>query len=274
MAAMSSSEDITFAISLDTPDRLDVKYISDTLRDVEQLLADIEKKIRGTEKAEVKWAWQQEPTLELVATVNGVNREDLERIVEEAEAGFKEARTVVPGGGTVEPRAMHWPGSFGTVAKNRVRNILKRLERVESITIRVENHAPVIIESAQVSEYFTAKRKTTKRMISSVEGRLELISHRGKLRAAIQDLTNPQNSVSCSFGDDMVEKIKHLFDKRVLAEGLVSYRENGTPISITQIRNIIERTSGKSLLDFIGAAPDFTGGQDEDEFMARIRDDA
>lgn len=43
---------------------------------------------------------------------------------------------------------------------------------------------------------------------------------------------------------------------------------------ITQVKNIIERTSGKSLLDFIGAAPDFTGGEDEDEFMARMRDDA
>lgn len=270
---MSKSDDVTFAISLDTPDRLDVKYITDTLHDVEQMLLDIEKRVRGTEKAEVKWAWQHEPSLELVATVNGVNREDLQRIVEEAESGFKEARLAGPNDGVDEVRPMHWPETFGTVAKNRVRNILKRLERVESITIRVEDHAPVVIESAQVSEYFTAKKRRMRRMISSVEGRLELISHRGKLRAAIKDLNNPQNSVSCSFGDDMVEQIKHLFDQRVLVEGLVSYRENGSPVSITQVSNIIPRISGKSLLDYIGAAPDFTGGADEDEYIGRMRDD-
>jgi hypothetical protein len=69
----------------------------------------------------------------------------------------------------------------------------------------------------------------------------------------------------------MLEDMKDLFDKRVIVDGIVSYRENGEPISITKITSVVERKQSKPLKDFIGAAPDLTGGASSEEFIARIR---
>ena len=69
----------------------------------------------------------------------------------------------------------------------------------------------------------------------------------------------------------MLERIKDLFDKTVVAEGLVSYRDDGTPISITEISSVREKIGGKSLIEFVGTAPDFTGDLSTEDFISKIR---
>jgi hypothetical protein len=69
----------------------------------------------------------------------------------------------------------------------------------------------------------------------------------------------------------MVERIKPLFDARIVAEGMVNYRDDGTPISITDVTRLMAKGSGKPLDAFIGSAPDLTGGLSTEEFMSRLR---
>jgi hypothetical protein len=258
--------EVTFALKLDS-DELDVHTIAQTLSDIENLLADIEVHVRGQVQSSVRWYWSAESELEVVASVNGASREQLERIVGEAREGFERAERAAR-----ENERVQWPETFGTQARRSTHNILKRLEHLQSITIRAEKKDPLVIEAAEIGKRVFAQRKprARQRVRASVEGRLELISHRGILRAAIKEF-DTNAVIQCTFPDAMLEKIKTMFDRRVVAEGLVSYRENGTPISITGVTRLIERKSGRPLEDFIGAAPDLTGGLTTDEFMSKIR---
>ena len=257
--------DVTFSLSLDG-DELDVRSIAETLKDIEALLADIERYVRERTESSVRWRWGTESRLDVVASVNGASRYELERIVEEAQRGFEQAQRAAK-----EHTRVHWPESFGSRAQGSARRILQRLRNLQSITVRAENREPLVIEAAEVGETVVARKglHPRRRIHSSIEGRLELISHRGKLGAAIRER---RNAVQCTFPDEMLEKIKNLFDKIVVAEGLVSYRDDGTPISITDIKTLNEKKPGRDLLDFLGSAPDFTGGLSTEEFISKIRE--
>ena len=266
MATNLPADQVLFSFSIDPSDSPAVRIVADTLRDLETLLADVEKHIRGTKESEVKWAFIDPPPLDLVASVNGVPKEDLQRIAEEAETGFLRAKT---------QGAVQWPQSFGPAAKKSITNILKRLNHLESITVRVQDGIPLVIESEEVTRSLvtSAVRKSRrKKLFSSIEGKLDLLSHRGKLQAVIKEHTTG-HLIRCYFDETKLEMIKPLFDKRVMVEGMVNYRADGSPASITEIINIRERRVGRPLAEFIGAAPDFTGGEDITDFMARLRGD-
>jgi len=266
MGDRERQSEVTFAVTLGG-DQLFVRTITETLRDIERLLADIEIRVRDIGESSIQWRWGANSELAVVASVNGVSKEQLERIVDDAQSGFEGARQAFR-----RHARPQWPESFGPKAIKSANNILKRLDHLQSITVHAENREPLVIEAAEISETVMARKplKSRQRLRSSVEGRLELISHRGRLRASIKEY-GTTTDVQCMFPDGMLEQIKHLFDRRVIAEGLVSYRENGTPISITDVTNLSERKSGRPLEDFIGAAPDLTGGLSTDDFMSKMR---
>lgn len=255
-------EEIPFAIKLESDEQLSVKLISDTLRDVERMLADIEKHMFDRENAKAEWKWPEGADLEVVATVNGLDRDQLSRIVHEAEKGFSEAKEA--------KGPVIWPKSFGPTAKACAGRILSRLDKLDSIVVRAEQGKPITITSAEVSQRVIGRAARRRTAYSSIEGKLELISHRGRLRAAIKENLSGI-VVQCIFPDEMIEEIKDLFDKKVVLEGQITYRENGEPISATRVSSVIERKPGRPLRDYIGAAPDLTGGVSSEEFIARIR---
>lgn len=255
-------EEIPFTVKLESDEPLSVRIIAETLRDIENMLSDIEKHIFNTSDARAQWKWPDEAELEVVATVNGLDRAQLSRIVEEAERGFTEAKEA--------KGSVNWPSGFGPAAQDSARKILGRLEKLNSIIVRAEDRRPVTITTAEIGKRVTGKLISRRCAYSSVEGRLELISHRGKLRAAVKENVT-DCVVQCTFSDELLDVIKELFDKRVVVEGLVNYRENGEPISITKVSSVTERKHGAPLRDFIGSAPDITGGVSSDEFIARLR---
>jgi hypothetical protein len=263
-----TSPDVSFAISLDG-ERVGVRDVTKTLVDVERLLADIERRVRGVESAQVTWAWAEDnPPLELVASVNGATREELARIVEEARRGFETAKRAAEDAGS-KPT---WPDSFGPEAQRAARSILRRLEHLESITVQADQAPPVVITAAETVELATAGKRRRRLVHSAVDGRLDLISKRGRLRATIKDHSTGAE-VQCSFPDEMIDTVTSLFTKRVVAEGLVHYRADGRPISITNVTSIRERRAGRPLEDLIGATPDLAGGIAPEEFIALLRGD-
>lgn len=264
--AQENTADVTFSLSLDGGE-LDLRAIAQTIRDIETLLSDIEQHVRQQTGSPVHWKWGAGSELEVVASVNGASHEELERIVDDAQRGFEQAERAAR-----ERTRINWPESFGAKAQRSANNILKRLENLQSITVHAENRHPIKIEAAEIGETITSKKRLRayRRVHSSVEGRLELISHRGKLRAAIKD-SQTNISVQCTFPDEMVESMKHLFDKNVIAEGLVSYRGDGTPASITEISSVKEKSGGRPLIEFIGTAPNFTGDLSTEDFISKIR---
>ena len=101
---------------------------------------------------------------------------------------------------------------------------------------------------------------------------MDVVSVRGRLKASITE-HNTRQIVKCSLSDDMFEAVKSVLKKRVVVEGMVTYREGGTPISISDVTLIRERKHGRNLDEFIGAAPNLTGGLDTEEFLEKLRGD-
>lgn len=89
--ATDESRDISLTLTLES-ERVELADIIGTLRDVRAMLADIERRVRNVPHAKVRWAWADEnPLLEVVATVNGVSKDELTRIVADARQGFVNA---------------------------------------------------------------------------------------------------------------------------------------------------------------------------------------
>ncbi len=241
-----------------------VRTISDTLKDIESLLADIERQVRGTSKAEAQWAWLETPVLEFTASANGVSAPELRQVVREFRHGFDRVREA-----RERRKRVDWPESFDPNARKQANKILKRLEELGSLTVSTVDLPEVFIDVAEVGDLGAGTR--LRRVHSTVEGELEVISRRGGLRASLKEL-NSNNIVSIMFSEDMKEKVKGLWDKRVLVGGMVSYRSDGSAISVNQVDYIEERLPGPPLSTFIGAAPDLTGGRSDEDFIEEMRD--
>lgn len=242
-----------------------VRTISETLRNIETLLAHIERQVRGTNKADAQWAWAETPVLEFTASANGVSAPELKQVVTEFRDGFERAREA-----REQRKNIQWPDSFDPDARKQVNKILLRLEELGSLAVKAEDLPEVFIDAAEVSELVMGTPRL-RRVRSTVEGDLEVISRRGGLRASLKEM-NSNNLVSITFSEDMKEKVKGLWDKRVLVEGMVNYRSDGSAISVNDVDYIEERIPGPPLSTFIGAAPDLTGGLSDEEFIAEMHD--
>lgn len=172
-----------------------VRTISETLRDIESLLADIERQVRGTTKAEAEWAWLETPVLEFTASANGVSAPELRQVVTEFRHGFDRAREA-----REQQKRVEWPDSFDPQARKQANKILKRLEDLGSLAISAEDLPEVFIDAAEVTELVIGTPRL-RRVRSTVEGELEVISKRGGLRASLKEL-NSNNNVSIIFSDD------------------------------------------------------------------------
>lgn len=150
---------------------------------------------------------------------------------------------------------------------------MKRLSKLESITVKAENHKPVKITSARLPEMVISSGAKIASVHSSVAGELDLILHRHSLKAAITE-RGTGNIVQVKFPDEMLDEIKRLFKHLVNAEGIVKYRADGSPSSITLTAPPRALRKGKPLIEYLGAAPDIAGGLSPEEFVERIRKDA
>ena len=247
-------------------DDIRVRTISETLKDIETLLKHIERQVRGTNKSEAEWSWLEAQTLEFTASANGVTAPELRRVVTEFSDGFERARQAREAGEKTQ-----WPESFDLEAKSRAEKILKRLQQLGSLGIQAEDLPEVVIESAEVSEVIVSQRPR-QRVRSTIEGQLEQISKRGtEVKGSLKEL-NSDNRVTIHFSEDMKEELRGLWEKRVLVQGMVSYRTNGSAISVKDVDYLEERMPGPALTTYIGAAPDLTGGLTDEEFIAEMRD--
>ena len=67
----------------------------------------------------------------------------------------------------------------------------------------------------------------------TIEGRLEVIQDTaGSLRIRVKDFLYPR-AINCVVPEKLIEKVFSSFRRRVEIEGLIHYRRDGTPISVT-----------------------------------------
>jgi len=256
-----------FALSLNTDAPLDVEFIRLTLKNVEDLLRDLERSITPTRRSVAKWRWGEEAHLAFVASVDGAKPDTLERVVGLAQAGFEQAMLAADSDGPVK-----WPPEFTRRARESAASVLRRLERLQSLTIQATGRPSLEITRARVDQDIVGRALS--RMRSSVEGVLEMVSHRGTvLRAGLREV-GTNRYVRCSLDADRWRdelRDRSLWDSRLTVYGLVAYDEEGFPVSVVDVDDIVERETGISLLEFEGAIPGLTQGLPSEEYLARLR---
>ncbi len=267
---LKMTTDFEFGVTLNTDDQLDVKLVIATLRDVENILSEIERSISADREAKAHWTWGEEAHLQFVASPNGVAGDTLGRVLEVVHDGFEGAMDAAQSNGGVE-----WPPEFGMRAQRSARRILQTLRHLESLTIETTGRPPLEIREARIEQLFTGQ--AVRRVYSSVEGILEMVARRGEtVRAGLRE-NGTGTYVKCRLAadewfDDLRDRA--LWGKRVLVEGRVAYDEAGTPLSIVDVTSVLERESGPRIRDFRGSAPNLTGGLSTEEFIARVRENA
>jgi hypothetical protein len=259
-------EEFEFGVTLNARERLDADTISSLVKNILDILKDVERQVTKHNRATVKWQWAEDTKINVVATVNGVSEDELSQMVDIARLGFVRASEAAQG-----DQKVAWPQEYGDAARKGAEAILKQLDRLESLTIEATNHEPIDIRSAKVETLIRAH--APQRVRSSVEGVLELISHKGtSIRAGIRE-HRTRRYVRCSLATNKwLDTLKHtpLWDQRVVVEGMVAYDETGHPISITDVTSITPR-QGRPLREFEGALPDLTNGRTTEDFMAELR---
>ena len=262
--------DFGLAVTLNTDEQLDVKLIVAALRDIENILSEIERSVSADRDAKAHWAWGEEAHLQFVASPNGVAEATLGRVLEVVHDGFEGAVGAAQSNGGVK-----WPPEFGVRAQHSAQRVLRLLKHLESITIETTGRPPLEIREARIEQLFAGL--PVQRVYSSVEGVLEMVSRRGKIvRAGLRE-HGTGTYVKCRLAaeewfDDLRDRA--LWGKRVLVEGRVAYNEEGTPLSIVDVTSVVERESGPRIRDFRGSVPDLTGGLSTEEFIARVRGNA
>ena len=262
--------DFELGITLNTDEQLDVKLIIATLRDVENILSEIERSISADRDAKAHWTWGEEAHLQFVASPNGVAEDTLGRVLEVVHDGFEGAMDAAQSNRSVE-----WPPEFGARAQHSAQRILQSLKHLESLTIETTGRPPLEIQEARIEQLFTGQ--VVRRVYSSVEGVLEMVSRRGKtVRAGLRE-HGTGAYVKCRLdADEWFDELRDgaLWGKRVLVEGRVAYDEEGTPLSIIDVTSVNERKSESLIRDFRGSVPNLTGGLSTEEFIAKVRGDA
>jgi len=256
-----------FGITLNTNENLDVSYILDVLRSLDAMLKDIERNLTDKKKAQAKWEWAEDARLSFVAHVNGVDEQTLARIVGAAREGFHRVQA-----SDDQSQVIEWPAGFGSTARRSAERILGTLEKLESLTVEATGFEPVEISEAWIGRKISGK--AYRRVKASVEGVLEMVSHKGEAIIAGVREHRTRNYVRClltveQWRDDLRQR--NLWDRRVLVYGAVAYDHEGIPLSIRDVTEIVERDTGLNIRDFQGAAPGILGNHEVDEFISRLR---
>jgi hypothetical protein len=260
--------DFEFRITLDSDEQVDLATVRETLLDVERLLKEIERELTG-ERSKAHWRWAEaEVDLGFVASVNGVTADQLEEVIEAARNGFERASLTPESAASVE-----WPSAFNAEAKRRAANILRRLTKLERITIGTPDTDPLTIERANIGQVVQAK-PSRRRVHSAVEGVLRMIAGGEKtIRAGIRERGTGISVTVTLDAERWHEQVREWWDRRVVVEGQVAYSDDGRPLSIVDVSDIRLRPPGRPLREFEGAAPGLTGTSDTDQFLDVARGD-
>lgn len=173
---------------------------------------------------------------------------------------------------------MRQGSTFLEEAQELIDSLRRRHERtdLEAITIIADEASPLTLQRApRVGQLATTARGYVE--YGEVDGVLDLLSVRGAPFFGIRE-HHTGRPIRCNFPDSMFANVKAALapsdPPRVVVEGLVSYRHDGTPVSVREIRHFFVRPREvRPLRALAGSLPDFTNGVDGGEYVRRLRGD-
>lgn len=256
----TNREQLNFSLVLDEhEDKLPLSFFSNTSEELRKLFTSIEKSRLGGESS-AKW-YVNTNNIRIITYANGVSTEELQEIITDAYEGFRVS-------GSEDDK--QWPVSFDEPTKEIVRKIVSRIKRTSTAKVEAIGHEPLVINVEQA----IIPRKWNSRYAawSSIDGKLDVISVRRQPYFVIYE-HGINNRVRCVFPDEWMPTIKELLGQRVLVEGFVHYREDGSAISLsnpTEIKPVPDPTY--KISEFRGAIPGISGNLSSYEYIRAMRE--
>lgn len=241
---------------------LDLHVLAPILRDLNAVLRDIEQKVADNPDHTVNWEVEGDPSVRLVATVNGVSADMLGSIVGEARDDFAEAAT--------KARRQDLSREIDPQTWRRLKAIIGRLRRMSSVTVEATGQEPLRIPKQEEPQR-PSREPTFHTEYSEIDGELDIISVRGAPSFVLYE-HGTDRRIRCVFPSDRMSQVKDALGKRVLVEGTVRFRANGTPIAITNVQQFsVLPEPSREISELMGILPNFTEGVDAGEYVRRLR---
>jgi len=265
-----------FRIKIELEGSVDPDTVARSASDLVHALRDIEENLTHS-TPKVEWRWQDDATVWAIALPNGVKAEVLKKICDEARLGFERVKEA-------DGKEINWPTSFGKSAQRRFRSLVGQLARKESIEdsrkgaagrpealqVYIQGQLPLLIDHVVIREELGRGKTTTER--ASIDGVLDLISVRGgALKFEITE-HGTKRKITCVITEDaLLKDAKKALGKRIVAEGVLQLKPDGTPKQLSQIKEIWIRPVAVPIATLRGSIPNLTGGLSPEEYVRKIR---
>ena len=261
MTEQRVNEERAVEVSLEfVAEKLDIEVLGKAARSLREILHDIEQAVTG-EPPRATWE-SDTSTLRSLASPNGATEATLLRVAHDAHEAFSRAQA---------PGVTRWPETLGPKGQRAIRAILRLLDQVETITVKAEREQPVTLRRPEEG-LAVIERPQGYREFSEVEGTLDIISVRKHPRFSVKQRSGL--AVGCTFPAGMFERVKDSLGSTVVVEGLVRYRADGTPVSITDIISMrIKAPPEGSITELRGTLPNLTSGVPAGEYVRQIREE-
>lgn len=160
--------------------------------------------------------------------------------------------TFLGGMRAIQERASQRPANFTDKALRKIRGIISTLPEKENLVSIGSQGAPLFLtmESvAQIDEWMESKYVA----VGSIEGVLKNVSSHDKYLCAIYDKF--ERKIDCYFPEHLKTEVKLGLYERVAIRGLISYRVDGTPVSVkpTAIKLLRAQSELPPIRDLMGS---------------------
>ena len=243
--------------------RMPLAFFIHTTEDLQKLLRAIEGAHLG-DASHAKWEIDVD-RIQIAASVNGVSADDLESIVNDAYQTLK---------ATEAHDDASIPRTVDEYGRRLTRTIVNRAKRTVPVTVETPGQEPVHIEpEPQRASEFPAPRQRREVLTAwgSIDGQLDVISVRRRAYFVIYEHAS-SNQVRCTFPDEWLETVKDYLGSRVIVEGRLRYRPDGS-VSVlfqpTEINLVLEPQ--RSIADLRGALPGISGELSSAEYIRQLR---
>ena len=240
-----------------------MNFFVHTTEDLRKLLLAIEEAQLG-QGPHAQWEVEAD-RIQIAASVNGVSADELESIVYDAYQTLK---------ATDAQDETEIPETVNDNGRRLTRTIVNRAKRTVPVTVETPGQEPIHIEvdpQGQQSLPIARRRRELVTAWGSVDGRLDVISVRRRAFFVIYEHAS-SNQIRCTFPDEWMNTVKDLLGHRVVVEGKLRYRANGSVSALAEPTEInLVPESELSLNELLGALPGISGELSSADYIRQLR---
>ena len=243
--------------------RMPLSFFIRTSDDLQKLLRAIEEAQLG-KSPHAQWEIDTD-RIQIGASVNGVSADDLESIIYDAYQSLK---------ATDEQDDAGMPQTVDEQSRRLTRSIVNRVKRTAPVTVETSGQDPLYIEPVapqQIKLRSPHKRTEVQTAWGAVDGELDVISVRRRAHFVIFEHAS-SNQIRCTFPDEWMDKVKEFLGYRVVVEGKLRYRPDGSVSALAQPTAINPvKSPQRSLADLRGSLIGISGELSSADYVRQLR---